>query len=166
MNLVDNLVLKENYTFVVLDAHGAVRPGGEHGLYNLDTRFVAGYEWRFDADIVLLNVDSASSSRIDFHYAEFPDSYQRMSVRRSVAVVAGGMNDELTFENTSLDQVSLTLSLAVECDFVDVFIARNRHTERESRFAERSREPDGSILYRYRAPDSLDFATSVSWRGT
>ncbi|MFP4644050.1 MAG: glycogen debranching N-terminal domain-containing protein [Spirochaetales bacterium] len=166
MNLVDNLVLKENYTFVVLDAHGAIRPGGEHGLYNMDTRFLAGYEWKFDAEVALLHVDSVRCSRIHFHYADFPDNYQRMSVQRSLALVADGMQDELTFENTSLGEVSLTLSLAVECDFVDMFVARDRHTGRQSRFAERSLESDRSIVYRYRASDSLDFATSLRWSGT
>ena len=46
MDLSQNVVLKENYTFFVADAGGQVA-GGEHGLYNRDTRFLNRYRWSF-----------------------------------------------------------------------------------------------------------------------
>lgn len=39
-----NLVLKENYTFLVANEAAAVL-GGEHGLYSRDTRYLSRYAW-------------------------------------------------------------------------------------------------------------------------
>jgi glycogen debranching enzyme len=131
-----NAVLKEHYTFVVGDADGQVR-GGEHGLYNRDTRVLRRYAWRWlpsgDGAFQTLVAESPRADRFDAHYALIEGPSQLLAVRRRLSVAAAGLRDELLVENTSRERRSLSLELEVEGDFGDLFEARGWHRlEREA----------------------------------
>jgi glycogen debranching enzyme len=135
MDFRRNAVLKEHYTFVVSDADGQV-VGGEHGLYNRDTRLLRRYAWRWlpagDGEFQTLVAHSPRPDLFDAHYALIEGPSQRLAVRRRLRVAADGLRDDLTVENTSLERRSLSIELAVEGDFSDLFEARGWHRlERE-----------------------------------
>ncbi|HKI58012.1 MAG TPA: glycogen debranching N-terminal domain-containing protein [Trueperaceae bacterium] len=123
MDFTKNVVLKENYTFLVADAAGMV-PGGERGLYNRDTRFLSRYAWSFDRDTQVLLAHSARPDRFEVHHGVIEGPSQVVGVRRQVTVAAAEAHDELEVTNTDLQPQSLTLTLAFGADFADLFEAR------------------------------------------
>ncbi len=140
MDFRHNVVLKEHYTFFVGDADGHAH-GGEHGLYNRDTRMLARYAWRWlPTDAGRFQTLVAQSPRPDVfhgHYALIDGPSQLLAVRRRTVATADGLRDELEVANTSLERRSLSLELEVAGDFVDLFEARGwHHLERAAADAE------------------------------
>jgi glycogen debranching enzyme len=130
MDFSHNVVLKEHYTFFVGDAAGHAR-GGEHGLYNRDTRLLSRYAWRLlPAGHGAFQTLVATSPRPDVfhgHDALIEGPSQLLAVRRRLVVHADGLHDELEVSNTSMERQSLSLELEVDADFVDLFEARGWH---------------------------------------
>ena len=146
MDFRRNVVLKEHYTFFVADADGHAH-GGEHGLYNRDTRMLARYAWRWlPADAATFQTLVAQSPRPDVfhgHYSLIDGPSQLLAVRRRTVATADGLRDELEVANTSLERRSLSLELEVAGDFADLFEARGwHHLERP----EADAEAEGSRL--------------------
>ncbi len=129
MDFRHNAVLKEHYTFVVGDADGQVR-GGEHGVYNRDTRLLGRYAWRWlpgAGEFQTLVAESPRPDLFDAHYALIEGPAQLLAVRRRLRLFAAGLRDELVVENTSLERRALSLELEVEGAFADLFEARGWH---------------------------------------
>lgn len=126
MNFVENLVLKENYTFVVAD-RGGMLTGGEHGLYNRDTRMLARYAWTWSVEgreLQPLVVETPRPDTLHAHHALIAGPSQLVAVRRTVLLAAAGMTDELEVSNTSREPQTVVIGLEVASDFCDVFEVR------------------------------------------
>ncbi|KGE72688.1 amylo-alpha-1,6-glucosidase [Spirochaeta lutea] len=128
MNLSKNIVLKENYTFLVTDEDGAI-PGGERGLYSHDTRFLSRLLWQFDCPDVpeTFHTLVAHSSQPDtavFHHALIQGPSQILGVHRTLSLEEGRLADTLVLENTDSQPRRLRLGLSIDADFIDLFEAR------------------------------------------
>jgi glycogen debranching enzyme len=136
MDFTHNIVLKEHYAFFVGDAEGRAL-GGEHGLYDRDTRFLSRYVWRWlpgdDGTLQTLVADSPRPDTVHVHHARIEGPSQLLAVRRTLRARADGIDDQLVVENTSLERQSLSIELEVAADFADLFEARGWHqVEREA----------------------------------
>ncbi|MFO7547009.1 MAG: glycogen debranching N-terminal domain-containing protein [Trueperaceae bacterium] len=135
MDFRRNVVLKEDATFFVADEHGRA-DGGEHGLFDRDTRFLSRYAWTFlDGDGQALQTLLSETPRPDTyhaHHALFEVEAQRLAVRRTMHMHAGGFHDDLVIENTSLDRRAIELSLRTGGDFLDLFEVRGWGSGREA----------------------------------
>ncbi len=158
MDFSKNLVLKENHTFFVGDLSGLVM-GGEHGLYNRDTRFLNVYAWHLD-DFQTLLVHTPRPDRLHLHHAELDYHRQLVAVKRDLTVTATTFTDTLTLQNTDLVAQTVKLELALAADFADLFEARGwRDKDRNI-----TREADEtSLRLAYRAEDGLNFGTFVKF---
>ena len=156
MDLSKDVVLKENYTFLVADAAGQVT-GGEHGLYDRDTRFLNRYSWSLGEAVQALVMHTPRPDILEAHYALIEGPSQVLGIRRLLKLEAGRMTDTLSVENSSLEPGTLTLELALGSDFVDMFEARGwEGLERPPINLESTGK-----AYRlcYRAEDGLEVAT-------
>ena len=160
MDLSKDVVLKENYTFLVADAGGQIT-GGEHGLYNRDTRFLNSYAWRFGEDFETLLAYTPRPDRFEAHYALIDGPSQLVGVGRRLEISARGLADALTLENTGLEAQTLRLELSLASDFVDMFEARG-WTKLERAPAEVEKDETHFVL-RYEAGDGLEVATKLSF---
>ncbi len=158
MDTSRNVVLKENYTFLVAD-EGAQVQGGEHGLYNRDTRFLSHYAWNLGAGTQALVIHTPRPDRLEAHYAQIEGPSQVLGIRRTLSVTSSGFADTLILENTSLEPRAVTLSLHVGSDFADMFEARGwQKVERTPPTLHA--EGEGYTL-RYRAQDGLEMAVRL-----
>ena len=159
MDLSQNLVLKENYTFFVADAGGQVA-GGEHGLYNRDTRFLDRYRWSFGDGVQALVMHAPRPDTLTAHYAHIEGPSQVLGFERRLELTAAGLTDTLRLTNTDLGTRRAELSLEVGGDFADMFEARGWETvKREPVVLEG--DGDGFSL-RYRAADGVEMGVRLS----
>ena len=157
MDFSKNTVLKENYTFLVLDAEGRAA-GAERGLYSRDTRFLHRYAWSFSPPLQTLLLDASTPYRLHSHQALLGHHQQYLAARRELQLAAGGFDDELDLEVTGGEPRTLSLELEFGADFADLFEVRGWGS-RERR-VETSLEEDG-VEFRYRATDGHAFASRL-----
>lgn len=161
-NVVDNVVLSENYTFFTGDA-GAQAHGGEYGLYNRDTRFLCRYAWTFPEGTQTLQVHSPRPDNLAAHYAELDHHRQLVAVRRNLSVGDGWLNDLLRLENLLLEPRTLRLELHLDADFADLFEVRGW----PGKTREVSREASGNtVRFSYRAEDGVELMTELTFSHT
>ncbi len=158
MDLSKNVVLKENYTFFVADAAGQV-VGGEHGLYNRDTRFLNRYSWSLGEGVQALVMHTPRPDTLEAHYALIEGPSQVLGIQRRLVLGAGGLTDRLELENTGPEPRTVTLNLTVGGDFADMFEARGWDS------LERAPTPltqEGeAFALRYQARDGAELATML-----
>lgn len=127
MDFRRNVVLKEDTTFFVADDLGAAN-GGEHGLFERDTRFLSRYAWSLRDDaghqFQTLSSETPRADTYHAHHALFEVEAQRLAVRRSMRIHASGFVDVLVVENTSLERRAIDITLATAADFLDLFEVR------------------------------------------
>jgi len=159
MDLSKDIVLKENYTFLVADAAGQVT-GGEHGLYNRDTRFLSRYSWSLGEAIQALVIHTPRPDTLSAHYALIEGPSQVLGIRRRLTLTASTLEDRLELTNTGRTPRDVTLQLAVAGDFADMFEARGWETfERPA--TPLTHEGDHYAL-RYRAQDGAEVAAVLA----
>ncbi len=165
MNFLKNLVLKEDYTFVVADEDGMIT-GGEHGLYDRDTRMLSRYAWSWASrgqPLTPLVVDTPRPDTLHAHHALIEGPSQLLAVRRSATAAAGRLLDELELSNTSLAEQVLTFSLELAADFADLFEARG--WGRMDRPLPETTLEGGAVTFRHVASDGLAQAVAVRFGG-
>ncbi|NLG08301.1 MAG: amylo-alpha-1,6-glucosidase [Deinococcales bacterium] len=126
MDFGRNLVLKENWTFLVASRQGAVN-GGERGLYSRDTRYLSRYRWRTDRLSQLLLLHYERPDRAHLHFAVMHDAAQVLALQHDLSVGALTLAERVRVTNDSLSPQSLTLTLEFATDFADLFEARGWH---------------------------------------
>src|SRR5690606_18737695 len=165
MNFVENLVLKENYSFVVADEDGMIT-GGEHGLYNRDTRFLSLYRWRWgvgERPLRPLVVETPRPDTLHAHHALIDGPSQLVAVRRSLSLTAGSLVDVLEVSNTSLEPQVVDLELQFDGDFIDLFEVRG--WARQARAAPDVRVDEDGAELRHRAIDGVELGVRVTFSG-
>ncbi|MEX2536891.1 MAG: glycogen debranching N-terminal domain-containing protein [Trueperaceae bacterium] len=157
MDFSKNIVLKENYTFLVANADAQVT-GGERGLYNRDTRFLSRYHWHFSPPLQVLLLHSPQPDRLSAHHALLEHQQQHVAVNRELRLNDGGLVDRLTIEATGLERQVLTLELEFDGDFADLFEVRGWGSL-ERQF---EREAEGCwARLSYRAADGFESAVEM-----
>jgi len=156
VNITENLVLKEHYTFLVADMIGQVE-GGERGLYDHDTKVLSRYSWSWASrgqPLMSLAVATPRPDTLFAHHAVIEGPSQVIAVRRTARIAAAGLRDEVEVANTSLAEEELVFSLELEPGFSDVFETRG--------WARRERQLAGPVIdgasatFRYVAEDGLE----------
>lgn len=160
MDFSKNVVLKENYTFLVADAAGQIT-GGEHGLYNRDTRFLSRYDWSLGEDVQALLIHAPRPDTLSAHYAHIEGPSQVLGIRRQLELRANGFEDVLELQNTDAEPRNVTLKLTVAGDFADMFEARGWDEVKRDRVGLESTEKGFAL--RYRAADGAETATSLKF---
>lgn len=169
IDLTANLVLKEDYTFLVADdrwrvnATGADGQGSEQGLYSRDTRYLSSYAWQFDrAARQLLRYDYQPDHGYQ-HLAVMEGPSQVLAIKRDLKLTAGGLQDDIQVENSSLVPQSLTLRLELAADFADLFVARGWHDRPPGRRQHQLQrgQQDASLLISHQASDGVKQAVQL-----
>lgn len=123
MDFSRNLVLKENWTFLVASRQGAIN-GGERGFYNRDTRFLSHYRWATDRPSQLLLLHYPRPDRAHLHFAVMEEAAQVLSLQHDLVVAAGAFEERVRVTNDSLTPQAVTLTLEFAADYADLFEAR------------------------------------------
>ncbi len=158
MNFTENLVLKENYTFLVAGSDGMVRTG-EDGLYNRDTRFLSRYGWTFQPELQSLVCRTTRTDLAHQHLSLISGPEQLVGVQRTVQLGATGLSDELLVSNTSLMRRSLDVRLDFAADYADLFEVRGWH--QAARVVEVAPVDPCSVALRHTSEDGLAFAAAL-----
>lgn len=158
MDFLKNVVLKENYTFLVADETGSVHLG-EKGVYDRDTRFLSRYEWDVDENFQTLVAHTPRPDTFVAHYAEIDGPQQLVGVQRTLLLGGACLKDHLRIENTSLEVQEFSLRLHVHADFTDLFAARGWFDS----FADSAagRPGDGELTFRHVASDGVEQAVRL-----
>jgi glycogen debranching enzyme len=122
-DLSRNLVMKEDYAFVVMDADGFI-DGGERGIYSHDTRFLRTYLWELGPRFQTLVRHSESPNHYFFYYADIEGPSQCIGVSRDLHLGPTTLEDRLSVENSQDVSAEVTLQLQLDADFIDMFEAR------------------------------------------
>src|SRR4030081_2339932 len=134
--------LKHDDTFVVLDSHGDIgaSAGGPDGLFNADTRYLAGLELVLDEVQPLLlgsNLrDDNSALTVDLTN---PDVYRNgrivlqkdmLHIVRTIFLWRGTAYQRIGVQNHSESRASFDLTLLFDNDFADLFEVRGEKRPR------------------------------------
>jgi glycogen debranching enzyme len=117
---------------LVCQPDGRLDPAAEQGFFARDTRFVSGWELLINGRPPLL----LNSSSIEFYSARFeftndallddagPLARHSLSIRVD-RTVAGGVHEDLDITNYGRRSARLTIELAIDSDFADLFDVRS-----------------------------------------
>jgi glycogen debranching enzyme len=112
-------------SFVISAPNGDIDPGGDHGVYVRDTRFVSRLELRVDGRTPThLSGASVGGSRAVFHSYLAPsrdtaiDPTVSITRRRSID---GGLREEIVLTNAGADAVTTRVELLAASDFAYIF---------------------------------------------
>ncbi len=128
--------LKHNDTFAVFDSHGDIGAvsGGADGLFDFDTRFLSHLELLINGAQPLLLGSTVKDDNLHL-YVDLtnPDQYFQNSlvlpkdtihISRTIYLRDGALHERIVLENHSRSDVQLSLSIAYNCDFADIFEVR------------------------------------------
>lgn len=127
---LSEIVCVRGESFAVSSPNGDVVPGGDHGLYVRDTRFLSRLELEVDGARPVHLAGSVDGSRAVFH-SYLPSSRDTevdplVSITRQ-RFVDGGMREEIAVHNAGTDGVDLSVALRVAVDFAYVFDVKHGH---------------------------------------
>ena len=170
--LEDRVILKENRVFAVSNSAGDMPLGSEYGygLYQLDTRFLSGFQLTLNGCKPIL-----LSSSVDRAYvATFqlvnptleladgkPDIHrQTMSLRRT-RFVHRGLHERIGIQNCNRFPVEVSLELEFAADFRDIFAVRGYHAHDPMGVVEPVESSEVGFRFRYTGKDGIQRATEV-----
>jgi glycogen debranching enzyme len=122
---LSEVVCVQGESFVISAPNGDLVPGGDHGVYVRDTRFVSQLELRIDGRTpVHLSGASVGGSRAVFHgylpASRDADIDPTVSVTRRRRI-DGGLREEIELSNAGAADVSLRVTLRAAADFAYIF---------------------------------------------
>lgn len=117
------VTLVEGGTFAVSDPLGDILPGGAHGLFHEDTRFLSHLELQVDGG----KPELLAARAIDPYSARFvlrlpwdgPGESPLVAVRNRF--VGDGLHEDLDITNHGLEPVRVAVGLRIDADFADLF---------------------------------------------
>ncbi|GAA1987926.1 glycogen debranching N-terminal domain-containing protein [Terrabacter lapilli] len=131
---VSQVSLVEGRSFCVSDSSGDIGAGSSHGLVVRDTRFLDHFELRVDGE----SLESLTVQPLGPHAATFvtrrrprhghADSTLLVVRRR---YVGNGMVEDITLDNLSGVDTSVTLTLTADTDFAGLFDVKEGHLDRQ-----------------------------------
>ncbi|HEX7222810.1 MAG TPA: glycogen debranching N-terminal domain-containing protein, partial [Candidatus Limnocylindrales bacterium] len=132
------ITINRDDRFLVCQPDGRIAGGVDDGFFTRDTRFISGYELFINGRPPLL-LNSAPiqffSARFEFTNEAFLDDRGPVE-RQSLAIrldrtVSGGVHEDLDIVNYARRPVRLTIEIAIESDFADIFdVRRNEFVRR------------------------------------
>ncbi len=165
VDFTKNLVLKENYTFLVADEVAEIG-GGERGLYSRDTRYLSRYVWRFDRPAQQLLNHSPRPDQLHQHLAIIEGPTQVLALQRKLSVGAARLDDVILVTNDSLEPQKLELRLEFAADFADLFQARGWHERPAPSVTHALAEGANAVRIDHVASDGLEQGISLTFTPT
>ncbi|HEU5226007.1 MAG TPA: glycogen debranching N-terminal domain-containing protein [Actinomycetota bacterium] len=127
------ITINRDDRFVVCQPDARIAADAEEGFFARDTRFVSAYDVFLNGRRpVLLNASSVEfySGRFEFTNPELldldgvvPREHLELRIDRTVA---GGVHEDYDIVNHARRPIRLTLEIAIESDFADIFDVRSR----------------------------------------
>jgi glycogen debranching enzyme len=168
---VNNLTLIDGKTFLSTTVAGDIMPPGapDVGFFHDDTRFLSRLELRVDGyrTIVLSSsTEQTFASQIELTTGrsttretyEIPE--KTVHIRREQLLCSETLFDNFSFENFNFQELELTIELAYEADFVDVFQVRGVARQLPGRFYQPVVRRD-SIIFHYCGLDRISRETII-----
>ena len=125
------ITINRDDRFLVCQPDGRILGAVDDGFFTRDTRFISGYDLRINGRRpVLLNSAPIQffSARFEFTNEAFLDDVGPVD-RQALAIrldrtVSGGVHEDLDIVNYARRPVRLTIEVAIESDFADIFDVR------------------------------------------
>ena len=125
------ITINRDDRFLVCQPDGRILGGADDGFFTRDTRFISGYDLRINGRRpVLLNSAPVQffSARFEYTNDAFLDDAGTVA-RQTLAIrfdrtVSGGIHEDLDISNYARRPVRLTIEIAIESDFADIFDVR------------------------------------------
>jgi glycogen debranching enzyme len=127
-----SITINRDDRFLVCQPDGRILGGPDDGFFTRDTRFISGWDLRINGKRPLL-LNSAPiqffSARFEYTNESFLDDTGRVD-RHTLGVrvdrtVSGGVHEDLDITNYARRSVRLTIEVAIESDFADIFDVRS-----------------------------------------
>lgn len=168
---VNNLTLIDGKTFLSTNFAGDIMPPGapDVGFFHDDTRFLSRLELRVDGyrTVVLSSsTEQTFASQIELTTGQstLRDTYEipenTVHIRREQLLSSDLLYDYLTFENFNFRDLELTIELAYEADYMDVFQVRGMARQELGHYYQPLIERD-SIIFYYRGRDGVARETVI-----
>ena len=165
--------LKHHDTFLVVDAHGDIgaSAGGSDGLFHRDTRYVSRFELLINGmQLLLLGSNLRDDNAVLSVDLTNPDIYfdkrlilekDTLHVDRTVFLWHDCAFQRLALRNHGARAVNLTMSLAFDSDFADVFEVRGMRRPRRGYAHPQGKRAGrgGADLYRARSRGAHDLGS-------
>ncbi|HEV2961727.1 MAG TPA: amylo-alpha-1,6-glucosidase [Candidatus Angelobacter sp.] len=160
-----NLTLIDGKTFLSTNASGDIMPPGapDVGFFHDDTRFLSRLELRIGGHATGLLSSSTeqnfmSQIELTTGRSTLRDTYEipenTIHIRREQLLSSDILYDYLTFENFNFHELELTIELAYEADYVDVFQVRGVARQQIGHYYKPLIHRDSLIFY-YRGLDEV-----------
>src|SRR5437764_8651862 len=166
-----NLTLIDGKTFLSTNPSGDIMPAGapDVGFFHDDTRFLSRLELRMNGHstgLLSSSTEQTFLSQIELTTGRstLRDTYEipenTIHIRREQVLNSDILYDFLTFENFNFHELELTIELAYEADYMDVFqvrgVARQERGHYYKPVVQRER-----VLFYYRGRDGVTRETSI-----
>lgn len=168
---VNNLTLIDGKTFLSTTIAGDIMPPGapDVGFFHDDTRFLSRLELRVDGyrTVVLCSsTEQTFASQIELTTGksttretyEIPEN--TVHIRREQLLASDVLYDNFSFENFNFNELELTVELAYEADYMDVFQVRGVARQRLGRYYQPIIRQD-SIIFHYCGLDHVSRETII-----
>jgi glycogen debranching enzyme len=125
------ITINRDDRFLVCQPDGRILGGIDDGFFTRDTRLISGYDLRINGRRPML-LNSASiqffSARFEYSNDAFLDDVGPVD-RQTLAIrvdrtVSGGIHEDLDIVNYARRTVRLTIEIAIDSDFADIFDVR------------------------------------------
>ena len=168
---VNNLTLIDGKTFLSTTIAGDIMPPGapDVGFFHDDTRFLSRLELRVDGyrTVVLSSsTEQTFASQIELTTGkstireayEIPEN--TVHIRREQLLASDVLYDNFSFENFNFNELELTVELAYEADYMDVFQVRGVARQHLGRYYQPVVRHD-SIIFHYCGLDHVSRETII-----
>ena len=125
------VTLVEGSSFCVSGADGTMSPGSPQGLFYMDTRVVGTWELTVDGD----DVEPLAVSTRQPHHATFlgrarprGEGLESTLLVQRERYVGSGLREDLILRNTAAEPAGVTIQVAVDADFADLFAVKEGRT--------------------------------------
>ncbi len=117
------LSVVEGATFLISDLRGDVLPGGAHGLFHRDTRFLS----RLELTVAGRKPEILAARTVDPYSARFvlrlpwdgPGESPLVTIRNRF--VGNGLHEDVEIANHGLEPVERAVEIGIDADFADLF---------------------------------------------
>ena len=151
-----SITINRDDRFVVCEPDGRILGAADDGFFARDTRFISGYELRINGRRpMLLNSGPIQffSSRFEFTNERLVDDVgpidrQSLSIRLD-RTISEGVHEDLDIVNYARRPVRLTIEVAIDSDFADIFEVRGSDIVRRGQLNTRWFRSKGELRTTY-----------------
>lgn len=161
------ITISQGRTFMVTTPAGEIRPGSDHGVYALDTRYVSYYRIYINRNpLTVIN-----ASQLSFYASRFHLTNPRIVTEGGILearklrvtlnrVVSEGIHEDIDIANYAGKQIHFLLEIAMRSDFADLFEVKEKHIVQRGKQATEWDRKDRRLRTTY---DDRDFHRAVDY---